>query len=78
MPAGAQVSIRPHLTTQEASMGYIKRTVMFYVTRWLMQRRWGRRLLFVWAMRAMRSRVRQFLRDLADLYPVLKPAAAWV
>jgi hypothetical protein len=26
----------------------------------------------------LRTRVRQFLRDLADLYPVLKPAAAWV
>jgi hypothetical protein len=51
---------------------------MLYVTRWLMRRRWGRRLLFVWAMRVLRTRVRQFLRDLADLYPVLKPAAAWV
>lgn len=59
-------------------MGYIKRTVSFYVTRWLMQRRWGRRLLFVWALRAMRSRVRQFLREIAKLYPVLKPAAAWI
>jgi hypothetical protein len=59
-------------------MGYIKRTFMFYVTRWLMQRRWGRRMLFVWALRAMRSRVRQFLREIANLYPVLKPAAAWV
>lgn len=59
-------------------MGYIKRTVMFYVTRFLMQRRWGRRLLFVWAVRAMRSRVRLFLRELAHLYPVLKPAAAWI
>jgi hypothetical protein len=26
----------------------------------------------------MRSRVRQFLREIAKLYPVLKPAAAWV
>jgi hypothetical protein len=59
-------------------MGYIKRTVMFHVTRWLMKRRWGRRMLFAWAMRAMRSHVRRFLRDLADLYPVLKPAAALV
>jgi hypothetical protein len=59
-------------------MGNIRSTVMLYVTRWLMRRRWGRRLLFVWAMRALRTRVRQFLRDLADLYPVLKPAAAWV
>jgi hypothetical protein len=59
-------------------MGYIKRTIMFYATRWLMQRRWGRRLLFVWALRAMRVRVREFLRDLAGLYPVLKPASAWV
>jgi hypothetical protein len=63
---------------QEAPMGYIKRTIFLYATRWLMQRRWGRRLLFVWAMRAMRSRVREFLRDLADLYPALRPAAAWV
>ncbi len=59
-------------------MGYIKRRVMFFVTRWLMQRRWGRRLLLTWAMRAMRSRVREFLRDIAGLYPVLKPAIAWV
>jgi hypothetical protein len=51
---------------------------MFYVTRWLMKRRWGRRLLFVWALRAMRSRVRLFLREIGKLYPVLKPAAAWV
>ena len=59
-------------------MGNIRSTVMLYVTRWLMRRRWGRRLLFVWAMRALRTRVRQFLRDLADLYPVLKPTAAWI
>ena len=59
-------------------MGYIKRRIMFYATRWLMKRSWGRRLLFAWAMRAMRTRVRQFLRDLADLYPIFRPAAAWV
>lgn len=59
-------------------MGYVKRRVMFFVTRWLMQRRWGRRLLFTWAMRAIRSRVREFVRDIAALYPVLKPATAWV
>jgi hypothetical protein len=59
-------------------MGYIKRTILFYATRWLMKRRWGRRLLFLWAMRAMRARVREFLRDLAGLYPVLRPAAGWV
>jgi hypothetical protein len=59
-------------------MGYIKRRIMFFITRCLMRYRWGRRLLFVWAMRAMRSRVRQFLRDLSDLYPVLRPATAWV
>ena len=58
-------------------MGYIKRVVMFYVTRWLMGRRWGRRMIFLWALRAMRSRVRQFVRDLAELYPVLRPATAW-
>jgi hypothetical protein len=59
-------------------MNFFKRTIIFYASRWLMQRRWGRRLLFVWALRAMRVRVRAFLRDLADLYPVLKPASAWV
>jgi hypothetical protein len=63
---------------EEAFMGYIKRRIMFFVTRCLMRYRWGRRLLFVWAMRAMRSRVRQFVRDLAGLYPVLKPATAWI
>jgi hypothetical protein len=35
-------------------------------------------MLFVWAMRAMRVRVREFLRDLATLYPALRPAAAWI
>jgi hypothetical protein len=59
-------------------MGFIKRTVMFCVTRWLMQSRWGRRLLFFWTLRAMRTRVRQFLRDMTDLYPALRPAAAWI
>ena len=59
-------------------MGYIKRQLMFFASRFLMKRRWGRRLLFVWAMRAMRSRVRQFLRDIAELYPVFRPAAAWL
>jgi hypothetical protein len=51
---------------------------MFIVSRFLMKRRWGRRLLWMWAMRAMRSRVREFVRDIAALYPVLKPATAWV
>ena len=59
-------------------MGYIKRVVMFYVTRWLMRRRWGRRMLFLWALRAMRTRVRRFVRDIAELYPAMRPATAWV
>jgi hypothetical protein len=59
-------------------MGFFKRTILYYASRWLMQRRWGRRLLFVWALRAMRTRVRQFLRDLGDLYPALRPAAGWI
>lgn len=59
-------------------MGNITGMIRLYLTRWLMRRRWGRRLLFVWALRAMRSRVRQFLREIAKLYPVLKPAAAWI
>lgn len=59
-------------------MGYIKRVVMFYVTRWLMRRRWGRRMLFLWALRAMRSRVRRFVHDIAELYPAMRPATAWV
>lgn len=59
-------------------MGYIRRTVTFYITRWLLRRRWGRRLIFFWALRAMRTRVRQFLRDIANLYPVMRPAVAWV
>ena len=59
-------------------MGNITGTIRLYITRWLMRRRWGRRLLFVWTLRAMRSRLRQFLRELGKLYPVLKPAAAWV
>jgi hypothetical protein len=59
-------------------MRYIKRKLMFIVSRFLMKRRWGRRLMWLWAMRAMRSRVREFVRDLAALYPALSPVAAWV
>jgi hypothetical protein len=59
-------------------MGYIKRKLMLVVSRWLMQYRWGRRLVWMWALRAMRTRVREFVRDLAALYPALKPVAAWV
>jgi hypothetical protein len=59
-------------------MRYIKRKLMFLVSRFLMKRRWGRRLMWTWAMRAIRSRVREFVRDIAALYPVLKPATAWV
>jgi hypothetical protein len=59
-------------------MGYIKRKLMFIVSRFLMKRRWGRRLLWTWALRAMRSRVREFVRDIAALYPALKSATAWV
>jgi hypothetical protein len=59
-------------------MRYIKRKLMFMVSRFLMKRRWGRRLMWTWAMRTIRSRVREFVRDLAALYPVLKPATAWV
>ncbi|MGB9419223.1 MAG: hypothetical protein WCB58_23130, partial [Acidobacteriaceae bacterium] len=69
----------PHLTTQEAFlMRYIQRKLMFIVSRFLMKRRWGRRLMWMWAMRAMRSRIREFVRDLAVLYPILRPAAAWI
>jgi hypothetical protein len=59
-------------------MGYIKRTVFYCITRWLVQRRWGRRLLFFWALRAIRLRARQFLQDIAELFPVMRPAAAWI
>jgi hypothetical protein len=59
-------------------MGYIKRRLMCIVSRFLLKRRWGRRLMWMWAMRAMRSRVREFVRDIAVLYPALTPVAAWV
>lgn len=59
-------------------MGYIKRKLIFMVSRFLMKRRWGRRLMWMWAMRAMRSHVRGFVRDIAALYPALKPIAAWI
>jgi hypothetical protein len=59
-------------------MEFLRRTFMFWATRWLVQRRWGRRLLFLWTLRAMRRHVRQFLRDIADLYPAMRPAAAWI
>jgi hypothetical protein len=59
-------------------MGFVKRTFFFYVTRWLLQRRWGRRLVFFWTLRTIRLQVRRFLRDIAELYPVMRPAAAWI
>lgn len=59
-------------------MGYIKRRFMFIVSRFLMKRRWGRRLLWGWAIRALRLRAREFVRDIAAIYPVLRPAAAWI
>ncbi len=59
-------------------MGYIKRRIIFYVTRWLVKRRWGRRILWAFAMRAMRSHARVFMREIAALYPVLTPVAAWL
>ena len=59
-------------------MGYIQRKLMFIVSRFLLKRRWGRRLMWMWAMRAMRSRIREFVRDLTVLYPILRPAAAWI
>jgi hypothetical protein len=59
-------------------MGFVKRTILYCATRWLLRRRWGRRLLFFWALRAMRLRVRQFVRDIAELYPVVRPATAWI
>lgn len=59
-------------------MGFIKRTILYCVTRWLVRQRWGRRLLFFWALRAMRLRVRQFVRDIAELYPAVRPATAWI
>jgi hypothetical protein len=67
-----------HPRRRDCPMGYIKRKLMFIVSRFLMKSRWGRRLLWMWALHAMRSRVREFVRDIAALYPVLKPAAAWV
>lgn len=59
-------------------MGFIKRTFFFFMTHWLVQRRWGRRLLFFWALRALRLSVRRFVREIAELYPAVRPAAAWV
>ena len=59
-------------------MGYIKRKLMFMISRFLMKRRWGRRLIWMWALRTMRSRARSFVRDIAALYPVLRRVAAWI
>jgi hypothetical protein len=59
-------------------MGFVKRTILYCATRWLLRYRWGRRMLFFWALRAMRLRVRQFVRDIAELYPVVRPATAWI
>ena len=46
--------------------------------RWLARRRWGRRLLWAFTLRTVRARLRRLLHELAELYPVLAPLAAWV
>jgi hypothetical protein len=59
-------------------MGFIKRRLIFFISRWLMRRSWGRRILWLFAMQALRSRVRQFVSEMSELYPALRPAKAWI
>jgi hypothetical protein len=59
-------------------MGYIKRKLLFFASRWLLQRRWGRRAVWVITMWALRARIRRFVHEIAELYPVLTPAASWI
>ncbi len=59
-------------------MGFLKRRLFFFASRYLMQSRWGRRVLWLVAVRALRTRVRQFVTDLSGLYPALRPIRAWV
>lgn len=59
-------------------MGSLKRRLFFFASRWLMQSRWGRRVLWLVAVRALRTRVRQFVTEMAELYPALRPVRAWI
>lgn len=59
-------------------MGYIKSRLLFFASRWLLQRRWGRRAVWLVTMWALRARIRRFVHEIAELYPVLTPATAWI
>ena len=59
-------------------MRFCSSKLTYMVVRWLSQRRWGRRLIWSFMIRALRARVRSFLRDLAELLPVFEPLRAWI
>ena len=59
-------------------MRAFERKLIFMATRWLAKRRWGRRLIWAYALRSMRARIRSFLQELAALFPLLQPLATWV
>jgi hypothetical protein len=65
-------------TTQEDFMGYLKNRLLFFASRWLLQRRWGRRAVWLVTMWALRARIRRFVHEIAELYPVLTPATSWI
>ena len=58
-------------------MGFCYRKLMFLAIRFLSRSRWGRRLIWTFMVRALRARVRRFLREIAELFPVLEPIRAW-
>jgi hypothetical protein len=70
---------RPCISSnQEDSMGSIKSRLLFFASRWLLQRRWGRRAVWLVTMWALRARIRRFVHEIAELYPVLTPATSWI
>ena len=54
------------------------RKLSLLAIRLLSRSRWGRRLIRSFKFRALRTQLRRFLRDMAELFPVLETAAAWV
>jgi len=58
-------------------MGFCYRKLMFFAIRLLSRSRWGRRLIWAFMIRALRTRVRRFLREMAELFPVFQSVVAW-
>ncbi len=61
---------------EDTTMRFCYRKLMLFAIRWLSRSHWGRRLIWTFMMRALRARVRRFLREIAELFPVFEPLAA--